>query len=92
MSLQADIIPVGSTPDLAANCEDAVAIADADLRAELAERYPQMWARVTARRTFMTHTLGLRIAEEVLPLSDRQAVLPPALLSLSSVLVATATA
>ncbi|MFM9633418.1 MULTISPECIES: hypothetical protein [Streptomyces] len=92
MSLQADIIPVGSTPDLAANCEDAVAIADADLRAELAERYPRMWARVTARRTFMTQTLGLRIAEEVLPLSDRQAVLPPALLSLSSVLVATASA
>ncbi|MGW7134549.1 hypothetical protein ACWGIA_40285 [Streptomyces bobili] len=90
MSLQADIIPVGATPDLAANCEDAVAIADADLRAELAERYPQMWRRVTARRAFMTEVLGLTLAEEVLPLSDRQAVLPPALLSLSVVLVATA--
>ncbi|WP_413811034.1 hypothetical protein [Streptomyces sp. OE57] len=92
MSLQADIIPVGDTPDLAANCEDALAIADADLRAELAERYPRTWARITARRAFMTGTLGLQIAEEVLPLSDRQAVLPPALLSPSSVLVAAHTA
>ncbi|MFH8533872.1 hypothetical protein ACH4GE_36305 [Streptomyces tendae] len=91
MSLQADIIPVGATADLAANCEDAVAIADADLRAELAERYPDAWGRITARRTFMTETLGLHLAEEVLPLSDRQAALPPALRSPSSVLVATPT-
>lgn len=88
MSLQADIIPVGATADLAANCEDAVAIADADLRAELAERHPHAWTRITARRAFMTETLGLQIADEVLPLSDRQAALPPALLSPSSVLVA----
>lgn len=80
-SLQADIIPVGHHPGLFANAEDALAIADPDLRAELAERFPEMWRRVTTRRDFMTENLGIDLAEEVLPFSDRQGALPVGLLT-----------
>lgn len=87
MSLQADIIPVGARPTLAANCEDALALADVDLRAELRERFPEAWARIQARREFITERLGLTIHEEVLPFSDRQVALPPALMSTATLLV-----
>jgi hypothetical protein len=73
MLLQCDVIPV----DGIANCEDALAIADDDLRAELAERHPEIWARIQARRDFMARRLGLRLAEEVLPLSAAPAYFPP---------------
>lgn len=81
MSLQADIIPVGSHDGLFANVEDALAIADESLRAEFAELYPVAWARIQHRRTFMAEELGIKLAEEVLPFCDRPAALPPGLLS-----------
>ncbi len=81
LSLQADIIPVGADSGLIANVEDALAIANEELRDELAERYPEAWARIRGRREFMAEMLGIDLADEVLPFSDRQAVLPPGLLS-----------
>ena len=63
------------------NCEDGLAIADADLRDELADRFPQMWARIGARRAFMARELGIELAPEVLPFCERQAALPAGLLS-----------
>lgn len=88
MGIQCDIIPASDAfPDDVANVEDALALADADLRAEMAERYPEAWRRIQARRTTMTDVLGIDLAEEVLPFSDRQAILPPALLSPSVALV-----
>jgi hypothetical protein len=59
------------------NCEDTVAVADASLRAELKTRYPGLWARVQGRRQLMTGALGLQPAEELLPLTDGTAYLPP---------------
>ncbi|MFZ0388668.1 MAG: M24 family metallopeptidase [Solirubrobacteraceae bacterium] len=85
MALQCDIIPVGPDPGAAANCEDSLAIADSDLRAELRERFPTMWTRVLARREFMESELGIALGPEVLPLSDRQGALPAGLLSLEYV-------
>lgn len=88
-ALQCDIIPVSDRwPGYAANVEDSLALADADLRAELAERYPAAWDRIAARRAFMTDVLRLEIAEELLPFSDRQACFAPALLSPGTVLLA----
>lgn len=88
-ALQCDVIPVSDrSPGDAANVEDSLALADADLRAELAERYPEAWARIGARRDFMTGTLGYEIADELLPFSDRQGAFAPALLSPSAVLTA----
>ncbi len=77
MVLQCDIIPTPLPAGTTLNCEDTVALADEALRAELARDYPDLMARVTARRAFMTETLGLTLAPEVLPLSFANAWLPP---------------
>lgn len=88
-ALQCDIIPVSERhPGDAANVEDSLALADADLRAELADRYPEAWARIAARRGFMTGVLGYELADEVLPFSDRQGAFAPGLLSPATVLTA----
>ena len=82
MVLQSDIIPTGIRPGWTANCEDTVALGDGDLRAEIALRHPELWARITARRSFLRDRLGIPVAEEVLPLSCTPAYFPPFWLSL----------
>ena len=77
MCLQCDIIPDGAPPEWTANCEDTVAVADAGLRAELAERHPGFWSRVQARQTFLRDRLGVGVADELLPLSAAPAWFPP---------------
>jgi Xaa-Pro aminopeptidase len=81
MALQLDIIPATGTVYHTSNIEDGVALADAGLRAELAERYPGLWQRVLARRAFMAEALGIRLKPEVLPLSNLAGYLPPLWLS-----------
>jgi Creatinase/Prolidase N-terminal domain len=77
MAVQCDIIPATGTPWFTTNIEDGIALADEALRAELAERHPAMWARVEARRAFMTDVIGIRLKPEVLPFSNMPAWLPP---------------
>jgi hypothetical protein len=77
MLLQCDIIPTPLPDGTALNCEDTVAVADAGLRAELRAGYPDLWARIEARREFMRSALGLVLPEELLPLSVAPACLPP---------------
>jgi hypothetical protein len=77
MVLQSDIIPTGIRPGWVTNCEDTVAIADADLRAELAAKHPELWARVEARRAFVRESLGVSLGEDVLPLTSTVLHLPP---------------
>ncbi len=48
MALQVDIIPATGTDYFTTNIEDGIALADATLRAELAARYPEAWARIQA--------------------------------------------
>jgi hypothetical protein len=81
MYWQADFFPGAPNAHFGAFAEDGVAIADQALRDELAARYPQMWARVQARRRFMIDTLGIRIHEEVLPFSNFTGAVIPFLLS-----------
>ncbi len=81
MALQLDIIPATGTVYHTSNIEDGVALADAALRAELASRYPEMWERVCARRSFMAEALGISLKPEVLPLSNLAGYLPPFWLS-----------
>jgi hypothetical protein len=69
MVLQADIIPTGIRAGWTADCEDTIAIADETLRSEIATRHPQLWARIESRQAFMRDRLGIRIRDEVLPLS-----------------------
>ena len=75
--LQCDIIPGPMPPGRALNGEDTIAIADEPLQGELAREHPELWERVTARRTFVRDTLGIAIGEDVLPLSDSVGHLAP---------------
>lgn len=77
MALQVDIIPATGTPYFTTNIEDGIALADEALREELAANYPEAWARIEARRAFMTETLGIHLKPEVLPFSNIPAFLPP---------------
>ena len=77
MALQCDIIPATGTDYFMSNIEDGIALADADLRVELQHNYPDAWARIEARRHFMTSVLGIRLKPEVLPLSNMASWLPP---------------
>ncbi|MDF7639390.1 aminopeptidase P family N-terminal domain-containing protein [Lactobacillus sp. ESL0791] len=78
--LQVDIIPsiagYGGT-----GCEDGVAIADKQLRAELADYYPTTWKRMCRRQKFIREELHIKIADEVLPLNDIVAYYRPYLLN-----------
>jgi Xaa-Pro aminopeptidase len=77
MAFQVDVIPATGTDYFTTNIEDGVALADATLRADLAAAYPDLWARVQARRRFMRESLGVELHEDVLPLSNLAAHLPP---------------
>jgi hypothetical protein len=86
MVFQSDIIPTGIRPGWTANCEDTVAVGDADLRAAIESRHPELWTRITARRAFMRDQLGVAVPEEVLPLSCTPAYFPPFWLALDRAL------
>ena len=81
MALQCDIIPDATRPGWAANCEDGIAIADEGLRAELADRHPELWSRVLARRHFVAEHLRIELADELLPFSSLPARFSPFWLS-----------
>jgi hypothetical protein len=55
-------------------------LADRSLRGELAAAYPAAWARIQARRRFMSEALGIELHPDVLPLSNIPAYLSPYLL------------
>ncbi len=86
MAFQCDVIPVPMPLGYTINCEDPVVFADAELRGEMQRRYPLVWSRMQARQQFMRDELGLRIGDELLPLSVMPAYLAPLWLSPSHVL------
>lgn len=76
MVLQSDVIP--SHPVyFSARLEEGYALADANLRRELAELYPASWARITARRELLANRLGIHLNEAVLPLSNTSGLMAP---------------
>ena len=77
MVFQVDIIPGPMPTGQFILCEDTVAFADQGLRSEIRSAYPDLWGRIERRRSFMREQLGLDIREELLPLSDAAAYLPP---------------
>ena len=80
MAMQVDVIPATGTDYFTTNIEDGIALADASLRGQLADRFPDAWGRIEARRRFMSEALGIDLHPDVLPLSNLAAVLPPFLL------------
>ena len=87
MALQMDIIPVSLGPFCYVNGEDGIVLADARLRAQLAQGFPDLWKRVQARRAFMREALGIALDESVLPLSNIPGWLPPWALDLDTALI-----
>jgi len=85
MLLQIDIIPSWAGY-AGASIEDTVALADESLRQQLAVDYPQLWARVQARRAFIEKFVGIRLPEWVLPFSNTVGYLRPWLLDPTSAL------
>lgn len=79
MLLQMDILP-GIPGYGGANAEDGVALCDQALREELQRDYPETFRRMQARRRYMQQVLGIRLKEEVLPMSDLCGYLRPYLL------------
>ena len=86
MALQMDVIPghpvYGST-----RMEDGYVIADAALRADLAAAFPDVAARIAKRRDFMRDTIGMEVAETLLPLADTCGIVAPFLLDPGQVIV-----
>ncbi len=85
MAIQVDVIPQ-SPQYFSTRMEDGLVIADAELRAELRESAPDCYARCQKRRTFMSDVLGIELPEEVLPLSNICAIVPPFFLEPNTVL------
>ncbi|MDL2327225.1 hypothetical protein LJC64_00990 [Ruminococcaceae bacterium OttesenSCG-928-A11] len=67
---QMDIIPSAGPAFFSPNDEDGVVVADEALRGELAQKHPEAYARIMARRAFMEKELGLTLHPDVLPLSN----------------------
>lgn len=87
MAMQVDIIPATGTEYFTTNIEDGIALADQELRSSFAERYPDAWRRIQARRRFMADEIGIDLHPDVLPFSNIPAYLPPFLLSPDRVMV-----
>jgi hypothetical protein len=76
MVVQSDVIP--THPHwYSTRMEDGYAIADGELRRELREGYPKMWARVEQRRRVIAGLFGGELNEDVLPLGETCGVLAP---------------
>lgn len=86
MLLQIDIIPSVSGYG-GCSIEDTVGLADAALRDELARAYPDVWQRMTQRKTYLAEVLRIRLPEEVMLLSNTVGYLRPFLLDKRRALV-----
>ena len=86
MMFQMDIIPEDPVY-YAPNAEDGIAIADESLRRELQESYPDVYARIMARRAFAEDVIGLKLKPEVLPLSNCFAAYAPYIMTSDRVIV-----
>lgn len=85
MAIQVDVIPQ-SKQYFSTRMEDGIVIADGDLRAHLKESAPDCYDRCQRRRSFMSDVLGIELPEEVLPLSNTCAIVPPFFLRPNSIL------
>ncbi|WP_158781467.1 Xaa-Pro peptidase family protein [Pantoea sp. BAV 3049] len=86
MIFQIDIIP--SLPGYAGcSIEDTVALADASLRQQLQDDYPEVWQRMETRKVHLRDVLNIHVSEDVLPLSNTVGYLRPFLLDKTRALV-----
>ncbi len=86
-ALQADLIPVAPKGYYGANAEGSLCLADGALRARWQKEAPASWARIQARRRFLTETLGFALSDDILAFSNIPGVVRPFLLDRSRVVV-----
>lgn len=84
--IQCDIIVPAIEPYPGAHTEDGLVVADAELRHDLKNKYPEVWERIQKRRATMIDILGYELHEDVLPLSDMQGMVTPFMLNPTQVL------
>jgi hypothetical protein len=85
MVMQVDVIP-SSRIYSSTRMEDGVTIADEDLRGQIRTQFPDCFTRCEKRREFMADVLGIPLPEEILPLSNIPAIVPPFFLNPSTIL------
>jgi len=88
MAMQVDVIPSSATY-CSTRMEDGVVIAGRDLQEKLRLHYPACFSRCLGRREFMRNTLGIEVNDDVLPLSNMPAIVPPYFLGPNRILVLT---
>lgn len=80
MLLQSDIIPsVEGYGGVSA--ESTICIADAKLREQIKEQYPDMYQRMMKRRKYIIENIGIKLHEDVLPMCSTLAYMRPFMLS-----------
>ncbi|UJD94211.1 M24 family metallopeptidase [Lelliottia amnigena] len=80
MIMQIDIIP--SVPGYTGvSAEESIALADETLVQKIQQSYPELWARITARRKYIRQVLNIQLTDDVIPLSNTVAYLRPFLLA-----------
>jgi len=77
MAIQCDIIAFPGEPYVGVHVEDGIVIANEEIRNAIRTEFPECWDRIEERRKFMKDVLGIKLAAEVLPTSNIQAVLFP---------------
>jgi Xaa-Pro aminopeptidase len=85
MAIQVDVIPQSKTY-FSTRMEDGIVVADSELRAKLKHDSPDCYDRCQKRRVFMADVLGIELPDEVLPLSNTCAIVPPFFLRPNTVL------
>ena len=83
--MQADIIASVNNPVRVAICEDGLIVAGEGLREAVRKEYPQTWERITARREKLRTVIGMDICDDILPLSNMNAVMFPFMLNLEQI-------
>lgn len=68
--IQLDLIICPKPPYFGANLEDGVVLADENTRSQLRDRHPDVWSRFERRRRYLAEQLGIKLGEDVLPMSD----------------------
>ena len=86
MAFQCDYTVTKKEPFMSAHMEDGLVIADSELRDAVAQLSPSCWERILNRREFIRGELGIKLPEEVLPLSDLSCVFFPYMADTSIVL------
>ncbi len=85
--LQSDVIASQQNPACLAIMEDGLVLADRSMREDLQKAYPDVAMRIQRRRDQVRDLIGIDLGDDVLPLSNSQAIYHPYLLDMSRIFV-----